>query len=160
VATALQIAAAPGRESFQSSLELVVRPGRGDGSFGAPISTALGMTMTGAYYERPVVLAVGDFTSNGMTGAQWRELPERYPPYQTCHRRFQQWVITGKLEETLRVLARHLRERGQLHLAEAFVDATFASAKKGPCHRANATGEGHENHRYRHWQQSSSRRCY
>jgi hypothetical protein len=22
------------------------------------------------------------------TGAQWRALPERYPPYQTCHRRF------------------------------------------------------------------------
>ena len=22
------------------------------------------------------------------TGAQWRELPERYPPFQTCHRRF------------------------------------------------------------------------
>jgi transposase len=22
-------------------------------------------------------------------GAPWRDLPERYPPYQTCHRRFQ-----------------------------------------------------------------------
>ena len=22
------------------------------------------------------------------TGAQWRELPEKYPPFQTCHRRF------------------------------------------------------------------------
>ena len=22
------------------------------------------------------------------TGAPWRDLPERYPPYQTCHRRF------------------------------------------------------------------------
>jgi transposase len=65
------------------------------------------------------------------SGAQWRERPERYPPYQTCHRRFQQWVKTGKLEEALRVLAHHLRERGQLKLAEAFVDATFASAKKG-----------------------------
>ncbi|MBZ2184196.1 MAG: IS5 family transposase [Bryobacter sp.] len=65
------------------------------------------------------------------SGAQWREPPERYPPYQTCHRRFQQWVRTGKLEEALRVLAHHLRERGQLDLAEAFVDATFASAKKG-----------------------------
>ena len=29
------------------------------------------------------------------TGAQWRELPEKYPPYQTCHRRFQQWVRSG-----------------------------------------------------------------
>jgi putative transposase of IS4/5 family DUF4096 len=26
------------------------------------------------------------------TGAQWRELPKKYTPYQTCYRRFQQWV--------------------------------------------------------------------
>ena len=31
----------------------------------------------------------------------------------------------------LRLLAKHLRERGKLNLDEAFVDATFASAKKG-----------------------------
>ncbi len=30
------------------------------------------------------------------TGAQWRELPEKYPPFQTYHRRFQQWVRSGK----------------------------------------------------------------
>jgi transposase len=65
------------------------------------------------------------------TGAQWRELPEKYPPFQTCHRRFQQWVRSGKLEKALGLLARHLHERGQLNLDEAFVDATFASAKKG-----------------------------
>jgi len=65
------------------------------------------------------------------TGAQWREMPEKYPPYQTCHRRFQQWVRSGKLEEALKFLARHLHERGKLNLEEAFVDATFASAKKG-----------------------------
>ena len=65
------------------------------------------------------------------TGAQWRELPEKYPPFQTCHRRFQQWIRSGKLEETLRLLASHLHERGKLNLEEAFVDATFASAKKG-----------------------------
>lgn len=33
--------------------------------------------------------------------------------------------------EALRLLAKHLHERGKLHLDEAFVDATFASAKKG-----------------------------
>jgi hypothetical protein len=32
--------------------------------------------------------------------------------------------------ETLRLLAKHLHKRGKLHLDEAFVDATFASAKK------------------------------
>ncbi len=25
------------------------------------------------------------------TGAPWKDLPEPYPPYQTCHRRFQHW---------------------------------------------------------------------
>jgi len=65
------------------------------------------------------------------TGAQWREMPEKYPPFQTCHRRFQQWVRSGQLEEALQRLARKLHQRGQLNLDEAFVDATFASAKKG-----------------------------
>jgi hypothetical protein len=40
-------------------------------------------------------------------------------------------VRSGKLEEALKLLARHLHERGKLNLEEAFVDATFASAKKG-----------------------------
>jgi transposase len=53
------------------------------------------------------------------TEAQWRELPEKYPPFQTCHRRFQQWVRTGKLEEALRRLARYLHERGELNLEPA-----------------------------------------
>jgi transposase len=39
------------------------------------------------------------------TGAPWRDLPERYPPYQTCHRRFQRWNEEGVLEEVLRALA-------------------------------------------------------
>ena len=65
------------------------------------------------------------------SGAQWAEMPNKYPPYQTCHRRFQQWVRGGKLVEALRLLAKHLHQQGKLHLDEAFVDATFASAKKG-----------------------------
>jgi transposase len=65
------------------------------------------------------------------TGAQWREMPEKYPPYQTCHRRFQQWIRGGKLEQALQLLAQQLHDRGQLNLEEAFVAATFASAKKG-----------------------------
>lgn len=65
------------------------------------------------------------------TGAQWRELPSKYPPFQTCHRRFQQWVRTGKLERALRRLAQHLHAEGKLDLREAFIDASFSSAKKG-----------------------------
>ena len=37
----------------------------------------------------------------------------------------------GKFVDALRLLARHLHERGKLNLDEAFVDATFASAKEG-----------------------------
>ena len=65
------------------------------------------------------------------TGAQWRELPQKYPPYQACHRRFQHWVQARKLERVLQVLAEELQARGKLDLEEAFIDTTFAGAKKG-----------------------------
>ena len=65
------------------------------------------------------------------TGARWKDLPPRYPPYQTCHRRFQQWVRDGTLEEVLRALAQDLLERGGLDVQEAFIDGTFSGAKKG-----------------------------
>jgi transposase len=65
------------------------------------------------------------------TGAQWRELPEKYPPYQTVHGRFQQWVRSEQLERALRALAEKLREEGKLDLDEGFIDGSFAAAKKG-----------------------------
>jgi transposase len=65
------------------------------------------------------------------TGAQWCALPEKDPPFQTCHRRFQNWIRNGKLEQALKVLAAHLHAQGELKLDEAFVDTTFASAQKG-----------------------------
>ena len=65
------------------------------------------------------------------TGAPWADLPRRYPPYQTCHRRFQLWQRSGRLDRLLQRLAEDLRDRGKTDLSEAFVDATFASAKKG-----------------------------
>ena len=65
------------------------------------------------------------------TGARWKDLPREYPPYQTCHRRFQQWVRDGTMEEALRVIAEDLRERGGIDLQEAFIDGSFSSAKKG-----------------------------
>jgi hypothetical protein len=58
-------------------------------------------------------------------------MPRQYPSYQTCHRRFQQWVRENKLERILRVLAEELHARGKLQLEEAFIDASFTGAKKG-----------------------------
>jgi transposase len=65
------------------------------------------------------------------TGAPWADLPDRFPPYQTCHRRFQQWSRDGTLERVLHALATDLRDRGGLDLTEGFIDGTFAPAKKG-----------------------------
>src|SRR5271170_8096057 len=65
------------------------------------------------------------------TGAPWHDLPDRYPPYQTCHRRFQQWQRDGTLTRLLHALAEDLRARGKIDLSETFIDASFSSAKKG-----------------------------
>jgi transposase len=65
------------------------------------------------------------------TGAPWADLLSRYPPYTTCHRRFQKWVKTRVLDRILEALARDLRERGKLDLSEAFIDGSHAGAKKG-----------------------------
>jgi len=65
------------------------------------------------------------------SGAPWHDLPDRYPPYQTCHRRFQEYCRSGTFEAVLKTLAEDLRERGGLDLSETFIDGTFAPAKKG-----------------------------
>jgi len=65
------------------------------------------------------------------TGARWQDLPTRFPPYQTCHRRFQMWVKDGTLKSILETLAEDLRTRGELDLSECFIDGTFVAAKKG-----------------------------
>lgn len=65
------------------------------------------------------------------SGARWQDLPDRFPPYQTCHRRFQEWVRDGRLKKVLETLAQDLLERGRLDLSETFIDGTFIVAKKG-----------------------------
>jgi transposase len=66
--------------------------------------------------------------SNGIlwvlrTGAPWADAPERYPSYQTCHRRFQQWVRSGVMKGILEALAGSQNQgrsecRGGLHRRE------------------------------------------
>jgi transposase len=65
------------------------------------------------------------------TGAPWADLPRRYPPYQTCHDRFQRWEREGVLDRVLTALAEDLRQRGKVDLTEAFIDGTHAGAKRG-----------------------------
>src|ERR1700692_1739253 len=65
------------------------------------------------------------------TGAPWADLPDRYPSFQTCHRRFQQWVRSGVMTRIMTALAHELSTRGAIDAREAFIDASFAAAKKG-----------------------------
>ena len=66
------------------------------------------------------------------TGALWHDLlPERYPSYQTCHRRFQQWTREGVLSRVLDALTEDLEVRGNLLLSECFIDDTFVMTKRG-----------------------------
>ncbi len=66
------------------------------------------------------------------TGAQWAELPGRYP---THTRRVTATSSSGARDGTLKgllhALAQDLYERGEIDISEAFIDGTFAGAKKG-----------------------------
>lgn len=65
------------------------------------------------------------------TGAPWADLPGRYPPSSTCHRRFQHWEHVGVLDRILTGLAKDLYARGEIDLTESFIDGSHAGAKRG-----------------------------
>ena len=75
------------------------------------------------------------------TGAPWKDIPGRYPPYQTCHRRFQEWVRQGIWTQILARLAVDLKQRGKIDLAEVYLDGSFSSAKKGATELEKLSGE-------------------
>ena len=35
------------------------------------------------------------------SGAAWSSMPRRYPSYQTCHRRFRNWYLSGVFKQVL-----------------------------------------------------------
>ena len=80
------------------------------------------------------------------SGARWQDMPERFAPYQTCHRRFQHWVRTGALKNVLQALAEDLRRRGKLDLAECFIDGSSVGAKKGRRRGQDQAGQRYEAH--------------
>lgn len=66
------------------------------------------------------------------TGAQWKELPNRFPSPSTCWRRLQEWTESGVFQTVWARLLRHPdRKKGPRAQQEAIGDGTFAPAKKG-----------------------------
>ena len=65
------------------------------------------------------------------TGAAWRFLPDEYPSPSTGWRRLQGWQEEGVWLEAWRALLGALDAEGLLQWDEAFLDGSFAPAKKG-----------------------------
>ena len=65
------------------------------------------------------------------TGAPWADLPKRYPSPSTCWRRLKLWEEQDLWLKAWRAFLSELDENGQLDWSEAFVDGSFAPAKKG-----------------------------
>ena len=65
------------------------------------------------------------------SGARWKDMPDYFPCYQTCHRRFQQWQKDGTIKGVLHELTEQLCESGKIDVSECFIDGSFSSAKKG-----------------------------
>jgi len=65
------------------------------------------------------------------TGARWQDLPDRYPSASTCWRRLKLWEEQGVWLDVWRKFLSMLDEKGALDWQEAFIDGSFAPAKKG-----------------------------
>lgn len=64
------------------------------------------------------------------SGAQWRDLPERYGPWKTVYQRFRQWRDDGTFDRILTRLHLHLREDGYMDLDTWMVDSTSIRATR------------------------------
>src|SRR5579883_2612572 len=58
------------------------------------------------------------------TRAPWKDLPSRYPPYQTCHRRFHQWLADGTLIRILGALPEDFKQTRGLDRIDPAILAT------------------------------------
>jgi transposase len=72
------------------------------------------------------------------TGTPWRDLPERYGPWQSVYTRFRRWQRAGVWDRLLAALQTAADERGDLDWDLHFLDGTTirahphaAGAKKG-----------------------------
>ena len=67
------------------------------------------------------------------SGAPWRDLPERYGPWQTVYSRFRKWMEDGILDNIFRVLSL------DAELSELSIDASIVQAHQ---HSAGAKKRG------------------
>ena len=71
------------------------------------------------------------------TGVPWRDLPERYGPWQTVYTRFRRWTDARVWDRILAAVQRQADAVGQLDWQVHFVDGTVIRAHQ---HAAGAKG--------------------
>src|SRR3712207_5907507 len=71
------------------------------------------------------------------TGAPWRDLPERYGPWQSVYTRFRRWTQAGVWDRILAAVQRQADAAGQLDWTVHFVDGSTILAHQ---HAAGAKG--------------------
>ena len=73
------------------------------------------------------------------TGAPWRDLPERYGPWQSVYTRFRRWQHAGVWDRAPAALQAEADERGGLARSLHFLDGTSLRARP---HAAGAPKKG------------------
>ncbi len=71
------------------------------------------------------------------TGAPWRDVPERYGPWQTVYTRFRRWTAAGVWDRLLAAVQRQADAVGELDWELHFVGGTVIRAHQ---HAAGAKG--------------------
>lgn len=64
------------------------------------------------------------------TGAAWRDLPERYGPWQTVYERFNAWQRDGTWSSIARALQKQIDRNGDIDWQLHMVDATQIRASR------------------------------
>lgn len=71
------------------------------------------------------------------TGAPWRDLPERYGPWQSAYTRFRRWRLAGVWDRAFAALQREEDAAGRVDWDLHFVDGSVVRAHQ---HAAGAKG--------------------
>jgi transposase len=74
------------------------------------------------------------------SGARWQDLPEVFPSPSTCWRRLRDWEEQEIWLVIWRAFLGELNEHQQLNWSEAFLDGSFAPAKKGAAESGKPSG--------------------
>ncbi len=84
--------------------------------------------------DRPVINAI---LWKLATGVPWRDLPERYGPWQSVYTRFRRWTQAGVWDRSFAAVQRQADAAGAIDWELHFVDGTVVRAHQ---HAAGAKG--------------------